>query len=247
MKNKIELQRAKARWKMLLVLLVCAAPVIAALLAYYVWPPQGAGTNYGALIQPQRPLPTTPPLTLTHLDGKPFNLQALHGHWLMVYVGAGACDQQCEEMLFALRQIRLMTGKNMDRLERVWLITDQTPLSTTLIRAHDGLWMLRANSAELKNYFPLELSNESLTELSNTVPLNKSLPATTMELRDHLWLIDPLGNLMMRFPKNADPQKIYKDVAKLLYTSNGWVMKKNAPDASTQSQPTQSQPFDGKN
>ena len=205
-----KLQRNKARWKMLLVLLVCAAPLIAALLAYYVWPPQGAATNYGALIQPQRPLPTTPPLTLSHLDGKPFDLRALHGRWIMLYANAGDCDQSCNEILFATRQIRLMTGKNMDRLERVWLITDQTPLSTTLMREHDGMWMLRANSTELKNYLPLDAGTG---------------------LQDHIWLIDPLGNLMMRFPKNADPTLIYKDVSKLLYATKGWVMKAGVPDA----------------
>lgn len=214
-----ELQRKKARWKMLLVLLVCAAPVIAALLAYYVWPPQGATTNYGTLIQPQRPLPTAPPLNLSHLDGKPFDLQALHGRWIMVYASTGACDVRCSEILFDMRQIRLMTGKSMDRLERVWLITDQTPLSTTLMREHDGLWMLRANPAELKNYLPSDAGTA---------------------LQDHVWLIDPLGNLMMRFPKNADPKQMYKDVSKLLYATKGWVMKeqRSQPVAPPAAQPT---------
>src|SRR6185295_1131485 len=120
------------------------------------------------------------PLTLRHLDGKPFDLRALHGRWIMMYAGPGECDQRCSDTLFAIRQIRLMTGKNTDRVERVWLVTDDTPLSTQLMREYDGMWMLRANLAELKDFLPLN---------------------TGTQLQDHIWLIDPLGNLMMRFPK----------------------------------------------
>ncbi len=196
--------KKSGRLKMLLVFLVCAAPLIAALLAYYVWPPLGAQTNYGTLIEPQRPVPTAERLALTHLDSSPFDLQSLRGRWVMLYASAGDCDQRCNDTLFEMRQIRLMNGKNRDRLERVWLITDTVPLATQLMREYDGMWMLRAKPELLKEFLPLE---------------------SGIALQDHVWLIDPLGNLMMRFPKDADPKQMQKDISKLLYATKGWVMK----------------------
>src|SRR3712207_6155818 len=72
---------SRGRWKMLLVMLVCAAPVIASYFTYYVVRPEGR-RNFGELIEPQRPLPAS--------------LSALKGQWLLVSVGGGACDARCE-------------------------------------------------------------------------------------------------------------------------------------------------------
>jgi hypothetical protein len=47
----------RARATLLLIFGICAAPVIAAYLAYYVFKPAGASANYGTLIIPQRPVP----------------------------------------------------------------------------------------------------------------------------------------------------------------------------------------------
>ncbi len=203
-------EKNSGRLKMLLVFLVCAAPLLAALLAYYVWPPQGAQTNYGRLIEPQRAVPAASALALTHLDGRAFDLQSLRGRWVMLYASAAACDQRCQDTLFEMRQIRLMNGKNRDRIERVWLITDAAPLATQLIREYDGMWMVRAYAEALKEFLPLP------AEAGAALP-------------DHVWLIDPLGNLMMRFPKDADPKLMHKDISKLLYATKGWVMKTPEP------------------
>ncbi|TAK92369.1 MAG: cytochrome C oxidase subunit I [Burkholderiaceae bacterium] len=203
--KSLSARQKAARWKLLLVFLICAAPVIAALLAYYVWPPQGGQTNYGTLIEPQRPVPDAGVLRLTHLDGRSFDLHALRGRWVMLYASPADCDQRCKDTLFAMRQIRLMNGKERDRIERVWLMLDEVPVSTELIREYDGMWMLRASVEELQKFLPLPAAPDA------------ALP-------DHVWLIDPLGNLMMRFPKDADPKRMHKDLAKLLYTTKGWVM-----------------------
>src|SRR6478672_7431543 len=90
------------RWKMLVVMLVCAAPVLASYFMYYVVRPEGR-RNYGELIEPQRPLPS---ITGIDLEGKPVSLPTLQGQWLLVSVNGGACDQVCEKQLYLQRQLR---------------------------------------------------------------------------------------------------------------------------------------------
>jgi hypothetical protein len=185
----------RGRWKLLLVIAICAAPLVGSYLTYYVIKPQ-ARNNYGALIDPrQYPIPA---LGATTLDGKPAALEAYKGKWIMLQVGGGACPEACQKQLFAMRQLRLMQGKEMDRLERVWLITDAEPLDTMLMRKYDGTRMLRVPAAAVAHWLPVEQGGN---------------PA------DHIYLIDPLGNLMMRFPKDADPAKVKNDIAKLLKAS----------------------------
>jgi len=179
-----------------LLLAVCVAPVIASYTAYYLLPPSGR-TNYGALIEPQRPLPA---LTLRQLDGTAVEAASLRGSWLMVQVADGACDAACEKKLWQMRQVRLTTGKDADRVQRLWLIIDESPLATSVIREYDGTIFLRARASEVAAFLPLPAG-----------------PGTG--LTDHIWLIDPLGNLMMRWPKDADPSRMKKDLIKLLKAS----------------------------
>ena len=98
-----------------------------------------------------------------------------------------------------MRQLRLMQGKEMERVERVWLIDDQAPLETTLMREYDGTRFVRADAKILSGWLPVEDSTA---------------------IQDHLYLIDPRGHLMMRFPKDADPGKVKKDIGKLLRASS---------------------------
>jgi hypothetical protein len=177
-----------------LLLAVCIAPVIASYLAYYVLPPEGR-TNYGELVSPQRPFP---PIRLTRLDGTPFELQSLKGRWLLVTVDASECADTCQRKLWKLRQVRLTTGKDRDRVERVFLITDTAPLQTMLLREYDGTIFLRADAGELRSLFD---------------------PTTQADLAAGLWIIDPLGNLMLRWPPDADPNRMKRDLGKLLRAS----------------------------
>jgi len=179
-----------------LLLAVCLAPVIASYTAYYLLPPSGR-TNYGTLIEPQRPLPV---LALRRLDGTAVDASSLRGSWLMVQVDGGACDAACAKKLWQMRQVRLTTGKDADRVQRLWLIVDEAPLATSLIREYDGTVFLRASAAQAADFLPLPAQ-----------------PGAS--LADHIWLIDPLGNLMMRWPKDADPSRMKKDLIKLLKAS----------------------------
>ena len=190
--------RKRGRWMLWLVLLVCASPMIASYFTYYVIKPEKRN-NYGTLID-QRAHPV-PAMATTTLDGRPQALEQFKGKWVMLMVGSGACPDVCQKQLFALRQLRLMQGKEADRIERVWLITDQEPLDTLIIREYDGTHMLRADAATVTQWLPVD---------GGTTPA------------DHIYLIDPLGHLMMRFPKDPQLQevrKVYKDIYKLLKAS----------------------------
>ena len=171
---------------MLAIAALCAAPVIASYLAFYVWQPTGR-TNYGELLEP-RPLPAA---AFSHLDGRPFRFAELRGKWVMLTLDSGACPQACEERLFMMRQTRLMQGKDAERIERVFLATDDAPLSTMLLREFDGTRMIRAPGAGAM--FPAPDGSSA-----------------------HIFLADPRGNLMLRFPRDPDPKGIRKDLERLL-------------------------------
>ncbi|WP_332851284.1 SCO family protein [Duganella sp. S19_KUP01_CR8] len=202
MENKSN--QSRGRWKLLLVLAVCAAPLVGSYLTYYVIKPKGGVTNFGALIDPRdHPIPA---MASTTLDGKPATLENYKGKWIMLKVGPSDCKQDCQDQLFAMRQLRTMQGKEMERIERVWMITDDQPLDTVLMRVNDGTRMLRAPAAVIDKWLPLEQGAGD-------------------RVSDHVYLIDPLGNLMMRFPKGAvssdteKVKKVHKDIYKLLKAS----------------------------
>ena len=181
------------RIKMLLLFLVCAAPVVASYVTFYFIKPQ-ARINYGELILPVEPLPAAP---LHLLDGRPYDLAALKGKWVLLTIDGGACATPCVEKLYKMRQVRATQGKDAERLETAWLIDDEAQLETQVIRAYDGTHMLRAGGAPvLKNFTPAA--------------------APGADRHDHIYLIDPLGNLVLRYPKDADPAKMKKDLERLL-------------------------------
>lgn len=182
-----------------MVLAVCAAPMIFSYLAYYVIKPSGR-TNYGTILDPRNyPMPKIAghPLGASATDPV-VGLDAYKGKWIMLQVDSGACAAACQKKMYDIRQLRVAQGKEMDRIERVWLITDDVAIDTALIRQFDGARMLKVDPAVLKAWLP----TESATQIS-----------------DHIYMIDPIGNLMMRFPKDADPNKIKKDLSKLLRAS----------------------------
>jgi cytochrome oxidase Cu insertion factor (SCO1/SenC/PrrC family) len=175
-----------------LIAAVCIAPIIAAVIAYFYLRPEGGITNRGTLVQPQRPAVT---LGAQLADGKPFEFAQLKGKWTMVTAGGGACDTACQLRLYHMRQIRISTGKNQTRVERVWLVTDAAPVDSELLKAHEGLIVARVDPQKL-------------------VPW---LSANQDQLAGPTWFVDPRGNLMMQYKSDADPKDIRKDLGKLLW------------------------------
>jgi hypothetical protein len=188
------------RWKMMLVLLICAAPVVASYFTYYVVRPEGR-RNYGALIDPQRPLPD---LAATTLDGRSVNLRTLKDQWLLISIAGGACDAACANHLYFQRQLREGLGKNKDRMDRVWLVDDATPVPEALLPALRDATVLRVPRAALAQWLA---------------------PQPGQQLEDHLYVVDPMGNWMMRFAPGVDlatAPKIKKDLEHLMRGSEGW-------------------------
>lgn len=180
-----------SRSKFLLMLGVFALPVIAAYLAYFGWRPAGHG-NYGDLLK-VAPLQHTSGRTL---DGKSFNLDALQGKWVMVHSGASRCDPACVRQLYLMRQIRVAQGKEQSRIERLWVLSDNGSPDPVLLREHPGLLVWRPDDAVFSEQFPAARNRA-----------------------DHIYLVDPLGNLMLRFPAEADPKRMMKDLKLLLKAS----------------------------
>ena len=116
---------------LLLVLLVCAAPVVASYFTYYVVRPE-ARRHYGELVTPQLDLPAASAL---NLQGQSVDLKSLKGQWLLVVVGSGDCKNACKENLYFQRQLREIMGKEKDRVDRVWVLTDEAPVDATLLPA----------------------------------------------------------------------------------------------------------------
>jgi hypothetical protein len=188
------------RWKLLAIMLVCSLPVLAAYFAYYVVRPQGRA-GYGELIAPVRP---TPNAAGTALDGAARSLSSLQGQWLLVTVGGGACAQDCQQRLYLQRQLREMLGKDKERVDWVWLVSDQAPVAPSLQQLLQDAQVLRVDAAALSAWL-LAPSGQPLSEF--------------------LFLIDPLGNTMLRFPAQFDgagAARARRDLERLLRASASW-------------------------
>jgi hypothetical protein len=196
-----EERRTRAgRFKMLLVFLVCAAPVLASYFTYYVIRPDGR-RNFGELIDPQRPLPE---LIVQDLEGKPHPLRELKGQWLLVVASGARCDDACRQQLYLQRQLRESLGREHDRMDRVWLVTDEQPIPAELHSVLQGLTVLRMPAAQLTQWLQ---------------------PAAGHTLSEHLYVVDPMGNWMMRFPAQLDVDgaaKAKRDLERLLRASASW-------------------------
>jgi hypothetical protein len=173
---------------------ISLAPVVGSLLLYYLWKPQDF-TNYGELIA-ATPLAD---VSIPAKDGKPLRIDELRGNWVFLTVDSGNCDDYCQSKLYVMRQIRLTQGKDQERIERLWLVPDGVPAP--------GI------EAEYRGTRAILLANGDFLA---------RLPAADSP-RDHIYVIDPFGNLMMRFPRDVDPQRMKKDVTKLMKNSSGWI------------------------
>ena len=193
-------QKRTGRWRMLLVLAICAAPVVASYFSFYVL--KLSGSAYGDLITPTVDFPAD--LSLRNLAGQPVSAESLKGQWLLTLVQDGACDAACEKKLFTQRQLREMLGKERDKVEKLWLVPDDVALRPDLQQAVTTgvpVTVLRAPRAQLEAFL-------------------KAAPG--QRLSDHFFIIDPMGRWMLRSPPDADPGKLKNDLNRLLKANAGW-------------------------
>ncbi|HJV24497.1 MAG TPA: hypothetical protein VJ673_02375 [Aromatoleum sp.] len=183
----------RSRRTLVLLAAVCILPVLASYFAYYVWQPRGR-VNYGELITPVQ----LPSAFLAGLDGQDgFVRSEFTGRWTLVYAGPSACPASCADALYLMRQSRLAQGQEMNRVARLWIVTDGTAPPRERLATQDGLRIAIGESTWL----------DALPDARSGV---------------HVYLVDPLGNAIMRFPDKADPRKVVKDLQRLLkYSSLG--------------------------
>lgn len=164
------------------------------------WRPAGDASK-GDLIEPARPLAT---LALPTPDGGVTDAGFLRGKWTMLYVGDGLCDDRCRKALYLTRQSRIALNKDMDRVQRVFLVTDRCCDRDFLAREHPDLLVARvedAASAALLEPFP-------------------SYDGVPVAAASRIYLVDPLGNLLMSYAPAAPDKALLSDLKKLLRLSH---------------------------
>lgn len=196
--------RPRSAWPLLAILAICLAPIVFAILAYYVpalgLRPEGTN-NYGTLVQPQRPMPPSSALALTDAQGRPFALDSLKGQWLLISAGPAACPEACVRKLYVLRNSHASQGKEVERLNRILFVLDGGPVNPVVDTAYQGTIVLRADPEQLAAWLaPGEADPQAA-------------------LLGRMWVVDPLGNLMMAFPGTDEPERVRDDIRNLLRNS----------------------------
>jgi len=172
-------------------------PVLVSFWMYYgsAWRP-AASTNHGDLLRPARPLPR---VDLRDAKGEFAPANVLAEKWTLVYVGDGECDDACKTALYFMRQTRLSLNNEMSRVSRVLLATAQCCNREFLEREHAGLVVLDASGPEA-------------ADLVSTFP--------TTDRAQSLYIVDPLGNLVMSYDTRESPKGLLTDLKKLLKLSH---------------------------
>jgi len=172
-------------------------PLLGAFWLYYAggWRPAGS-TNHGELISPARPLAA---IDLRDMDGAVASPELFKGKWTLVHVNDGACDETCRKTLWTIRQTRLLLAEDIDRVQRAFVVTGNCCDRGFLTTEHPGLLTVSPSgpaAAEWLAQFPQQ-------------------PGTP-----YVYIVDPLGNLMMRFDARENPKGLLSDLEKLLKLSH---------------------------
>jgi cytochrome oxidase Cu insertion factor (SCO1/SenC/PrrC family) len=197
-------RQRRGRRQLVILAAIFFVPLALAFWLYYGaggWAPQG-GTNKGDLFAPAIPLPA---VALTLQDGTRTAPQFLQGKWTVAYLGDGACDERCRKALYLSRQSRIALNKDMDRVQRVFLATASCCDKAFLSAEHPDLAVVS-----------LGADPESQTLLAS-FPAVAGVPAAQA---GRLYLIDPLGNLVLSYSAQAPDKALLTDLRKLLRLSH---------------------------
>lgn len=178
------------RGKLLLIAAGFALPIVASFLAFYFLRAEPTA-NYGELLLPPARITSQ---RFERVEGGDWSFEALSGRWILVVSEAGACPAACVDKLTALRQVRLALGRNASRVARVYVVDDLARPDSGTLRAFEG------------------------TVVALT-PAGMHLPPGAANDRAHIYLVDPNGNVMMRWPAGADQRRLLKDLERLLRAS----------------------------
>jgi cytochrome oxidase Cu insertion factor (SCO1/SenC/PrrC family) len=191
-----------SRRTLLLVVFVFLLPVVAATYLYVSgWRPTGKSLQYGELVQPARPVRDA---ELTGADGSPYRLYALRGKWALVSFSPLPCTPSCQNNLYKMQQVRLTQGRDATRVERVLIATDgDAKALRELARQYPGLIAVRVSRSSLQTLTQDFVSSQG----------------TALNAPGRVYLIDPIGNLVLSYAPDADPSGMRKDLARLLHLS----------------------------
>jgi len=191
-----------SRQALVLIALIFLAPTFVAWVMHTStgqgWRPEGT-TNHGILVQPPRPLSL--PAGLVGRDGKALRADYLQGRWTLLTIDAGVCTETCRNNLYKIRQVQLAQGEFMHRVQRLFMVRAQDiPASLeTVLAEYPDLVLGGFSAADEAQLAPFFLIDE--------VPMLEA---------ERVYIVDPLGNLMMYYPPDADPSGMLKDLQKLL-------------------------------
>lgn len=185
-----QIQKGNRRKFLLLLALMCAPVVLSFALYFSEYRPES--THYGDLI----PIIKVAGAGTNQSDNTILRMKDLHGKWIMVTVDSGQCDEACKDKLYYMRQVRLVQGREKNRIERLWLINDNVKPDDELTKEYEGTFFVSAKDSEILSYIETQ---DTQTK--------------------HIYLIDPIGNLMMRFPEKVDGTKMGHDLKRLLHVS----------------------------
>lgn len=195
-------KQRKSRIKLLLVFATFFGPLFLA----FVWlqmvkddPAIGASSN-GQLILPATPLQ---PFSLNEINADKFSESSLKDVWSMLIISEGLCEDLCQKNLYHMRQVRLSVAQNMDRVQRIVVLNNPADLSEEIAAQHEGLRIVSGSTDQLT------VLKEQIKNAESKLPSSEA----------GIYLIDPHGNLMMRFPNDLDPKGILKDLKHLLKVS----------------------------
>ena len=173
-------------------------PLLGAFWLYYAggWRPAGS-TNHSELISPARPLPAA---SFSTIDGNAAATDLLRGKWTLVYIGSGSCDEACRKALWTIRQTRLLLAEDMDRVQRVFVAEQNCCDRDFLAKEHPGLVTITPSADDGSKWL-------------------ENFPRDSAS-KEFIFIVDPLGNLMMRFDVAQNPKGLLQDLEKLLKLSH---------------------------
>lgn len=181
---------ARARLKLVTIMALFAAPIVASYVAFHFFRPE-ARSNYGELLAPPASITTA---QFQRTGGGDFRFRELGGKWVLIASDSGACPESCTAKLTLMRQVRLMLGRNAARLERVFVADDTRALAPEALAPYEGT-------------------------VAVTPVRGMALPLAPVNDRAHFYLVDPRGFVMMRFPAQAEPRRLFKDLERLMKAS----------------------------
>lgn len=195
-------KRRRSRIKLVAIFAIFAIPLLLASIYLHLVRSSGGSigdTSRGQLISPAVPLTE---FTLHATDGE-FNLDTVRGIWTLLYIPRGDCLETCERNLYHMRQVRLALNHRMDRVQRAVLLQSSGQINSELLDQHPGLIAASGDEAERTRLSDQVIKAQQGMEL----------------LEDPIYLIDPFGNIMLRFPSDLQPKSMLKDIKHLLKVS----------------------------